>query len=157
MEIWVPFKVHITEVLTKKDKTANISSSEKKKVSALWIKRKLRTDRSKFIHHQLLCWRSAVSNLCRLVLPTLIHIPRNVFRKYFTITVKVYLDDWLTVHRGITLVDLQLDAQNSYLFTYNTFIKILYMFRALPCSSSADLRRNCIWAASGIVIYTVTT
>jgi len=33
-------------------------------------------------------------------------------------------DDWLTVHRSITLVDLQIDAQNS-LFTYNTFIKIL--------------------------------
>jgi len=32
------------------------------------------------------------------------------------------------------LVDFQLDAQNSYLFTYNTFIKILYMFRALPRS-----------------------
>jgi len=28
------------------------------------------------------------------------------------------------------LVDLQLDAQNYYLFLYNTFIKILYMFRA---------------------------
>ena len=41
------------------------------------------------------------------------------------------LDDWLTVHRSITLVDHQLDEQNSYLFTYNTFIKILYMFRAL--------------------------
>jgi hypothetical protein len=51
----------------------------------------------------------------------------------------------------VTLVDLQLDAQNSYLFTYKTFIKILYMFRALPCSSSGDLRRNCIHAASGIV------
>jgi len=50
----------------------------------------------------------------------------------------------------LTLVDLQLDAQNSYLFTYNTFIKILYMFRALPCSSSGGLRRNCIYAASGI-------
>jgi hypothetical protein len=49
------------------------------------------------------------------------------------------------------LVDLQLDAQNSYLFTYNTFIKLLYMFRALPCSSSGGLRRNCIYAASGIV------
>ena len=60
-------------------------------------------------------------------------------------------DDWLTVHRSITLVDLQLDAQNSYLFTYNTFIKIIYMFRALPCSSSGGLRRNCILAASGIV------
>ena len=61
------------------------------------------------------------------------------------------LDDWLTVHRSITLVNLQLDAQNSYLFTYNTFIKILYMFRALPCSSSAGLHRNCIYEASGIV------
>ena len=61
------------------------------------------------------------------------------------------LDDWLTVHRSITLVDFQLDAQNSYLFIYNTFIKILYMFRALPCSSSGGPRRNCIYAASGIV------
>ena len=32
------------------------------------------------------------------------------------------LHDWLTVYCSITLVDLQLDAQNSYLFTYNTFI-----------------------------------
>jgi len=61
------------------------------------------------------------------------------------------LDDWLTVHRSTTLVDFQLDAQNSYLFTYNTFIKILYMFQVLPCSSSGDLRRNCIYAAFGIV------
>ena len=49
--------------------------------------------------------------------------------------VLLILDDWLIVHRSITLVDFQLDAQNSYLFIYNTFIKILYMFRALPCSS----------------------
>ena len=55
------------------------------------------------------------------------------------------------LNRIFTLVDLQLDAQNSYLFTYNTFIKILYMFRALPCSSLGGLRRNCIYAASGIV------
>jgi hypothetical protein len=60
-------------------------------------------------------------------------------------------NDWLTVHRNMTLVDLQLDAQNSYLFTYNTFMKILYMFRALPCSSSGGLRRNCVYAASVIV------
>jgi hypothetical protein len=60
------------------------------------------------------------------------------------------LDVWLTVYRSITLVDLQLDALNSYLFTYNTFIKILYMFWALPCSSSGGLRSNCICAASGI-------
>ena len=54
-------------------------------------------------------------------------------------------------HFVITLVDLQLDAQNSCLFTYNTFIKILYMFRTLLCSSSGGLRRNCICVASGIV------
>jgi hypothetical protein len=51
----------------------------------------------------------------------------------------------------ITLVDLQLDAQNSYLFIYNTPIKILYLFRVLLCSSSGGLRRNCIYAVSGIV------
>jgi len=61
------------------------------------------------------------------------------------------LADWLTVHRSVTLVDFQLDAQNSYLFIYNIFIKIVYIFRALPCSSSGSLRRNCIYAASGIV------
>jgi hypothetical protein len=49
------------------------------------------------------------------------------------------------LHRSVTLVDFQLDAQNSYLFTYNTFIKIFYMFRALPCSSSGGLRRNCTY------------
>jgi hypothetical protein len=47
--------------------------------------------------------------------------------------------------------DLQVDAQNSCLFTYNTFIKLFYMFRALQCSSSGGLRRNCIYAASGII------
>ena len=51
----------------------------------------------------------------------------------------------------LTLVNFQLDAQHSYLFTYNTFIKILYMFRALSCSHSGGLGRNCIYAASGIV------
>jgi hypothetical protein len=61
------------------------------------------------------------------------------------------LDNWLTVHRSITLFDLQLDAQIFYLFKYNTFIKILYMFRALPCSSSGGLRHNCIYAGSGII------
>jgi hypothetical protein len=35
--------------------------------------------------------------------------------------VSEYLDDWLTVHRSITLVDFQLDAQNSHLFIYNIF------------------------------------
>jgi hypothetical protein len=48
----------------------------------------------------------------------------------------------------ITLVNFQLDAQNS-LFVYNTFITILYMFRAIRCSSSEGLGRNCIYAATG--------
>ena len=41
---------------------------------------------------------------------------------YGSKTRPVHLDDWLTVHRSITLVDLKLDALNSYLFTHNTFI-----------------------------------
>ena len=40
---------------------------------------------------------------------------------------------------------------NFYLFTYNTFIKILYMFRALTCSSSGGLLLDCVYAASGMV------
>jgi hypothetical protein len=52
------------------------------------------------------------------------------------------------LYPNIFLVDFQLDAQHSYLFMYNTFIKILYMFRELPCLSSGGLRRNCIYAAS---------
>jgi len=70
---------------------------------------------------------------------------------YIFLTFALSLDEWLTVHHSITLVDLQPDAYNSCLFTYNTFIKILYMFRALPCPSSGGLRRNYIYAASGIV------
>jgi len=54
---------------------------------------------------------------------------------------------------GLTLVDLQLDAQNSYLFTYNAFIKILYLFRALPCSSLGGLRRNCVYVCVCVYIY----
>ena len=72
-------------------------------------------------------------------------------RNNFLLITIAWLDGRLTVLRSITLIDLQLDAQNSYLFIYNTFIKILHMFRALPCSSSGGLRRNCIYAASGIV------
>jgi len=85
------------------------------------------------------------------------HVPRCRFLPHplqfiiYSLILFGRLDDWLTVHRRITLVHLQLDAQNSYLFIYNTFIKILFIFRALPCSSSGGLRRNCIYAASGIV------
>jgi len=62
------------------------------------------------------------------------------------------IDDWLTVHRSRTLLDFQLDAQNSYLFIYDTFIKILYVFRALPCSSSGGLRRT-LWRYQRLHIY----
>ena len=55
----------------------------------------------------------------------------------------------------VTLIAFQLDAQNSYLFIYNTFIKILYMFRALPCSSSGGLGRNCIYIYIYIYIYNI--
>jgi len=53
-----------------------------------------------------------------------------------------HLDDWLTMHHSITLVNFQLDAQNSYLFICNKFIKILYIFQALPCSSAGGLLLN---------------
>ena len=55
---------------------------------------------------------------------------------------KVYILCVYRKPRNATLIDFQLDAQNSYLFTYNTFIKILYMFRGLLFSSSGGLCRN---------------
>jgi hypothetical protein len=39
----------------------------------------------------------------------------------------VYLDGWLTVHRSITLVDFQLDAQNSY------FLYIILLLKSSTC------------------------
>jgi len=52
------------------------------------------------------------------------------------------------VHRSITFVDFQLDEQNSYLFTSNIFIKILYIFRALLCLSSGGICRNSFLTAA---------
>jgi hypothetical protein len=52
------------------------------------------------------------------------------------------------VHRSITLVDFQIDEQNSYLFTSNIFIKILYIFRALLCLYSGGIRRNSFLTAA---------
>ena len=43
------------------------------------------------------------------------------------------LDVLLTVHLSITLVNDQLDT---IILFYNTFITVLYMFRATSCSSS---------------------
>ena len=48
------------------------------------------------------------------------------------------------------MFDLQLDAQNSYLFTYNTFIKILYMFRPLTGAQDSHLQRVTIPEAAHI-------
>ena len=56
----------------------------------------------------------------------------------------------------MTLIDFQLDAQNSYLFIYNTFIEILYMFRALPCSSSGGPRRSFLTGAQDSHLQRVT-
>ena len=76
----------------------------------------------------------------------------NFVGLYYTNDIRLpFLDDWLTVRRSITLVNFQLNTQHSYLFIYNAFIIILYMFRALPCLSSGGLRRNCVYVASGIV------
>jgi len=69
---------------------------------------------------------------------------RRNFLLYLSCLFSIANLDWLTVQHSITLVELQLDAQNSCLFTYNTFIKILYMFRVLHCSSSGVLRHNCL-------------
>jgi len=48
------------------------------------------------------------------------------------ITRAFYLDDWLTVRRSVTLVDLQLDAQNSSLFTYDNLLKSSTCFEHYP-------------------------
>jgi hypothetical protein len=74
----------------------------------------------------------------------------NVLGSVHHNNILIYIQQDATLH-SLTLFDFQLDAQNSYSFTYNTFIKILYMFRALPCSSSGGLRRNCAYAAPDIV------
>jgi len=46
------------------------------------------------------------------------------------------------VQRIITLVDFQLEAQNSYLFIYNTFIKILYKVLLVYVSLQAKALRG---------------
>ena len=77
------------------------------------------------------------------------HYPAHLQEVYVVI---VYMQPLVSsLSAGDSLVHRLRKTQNSYLFMYNTFIKILYMFRALPCSSSGGLRRNCIYAASGIL------
>jgi hypothetical protein len=77
----------------------------------------------------------------------------HITKQYKTTTVQIKTKCILEKqHKGEKEQYLVSNVVNSCLFTYNTSIKILYMFRALPCSSSGGLRRNCIYAASGIVI-----
>jgi hypothetical protein len=71
-----------------------------------------------------------ISSSSRFVL--LFHSPSSYLNPY--ILLNIFLSK---ISRA--LVNSQIDAQNSYLFIYNTFIKILYMFRALTCSSSGGL------------------
>jgi len=73
-------------------------------------------------------------------------------RRYTT-----FFDDWMTVHRSITLADLQLDARNSYLFTYNTFIQRRKKNRLrkngssfLTCAQDSHLQRVTIPEAAYI-------
>jgi len=104
----------------------------------------MKTLQTKFEQQYVRCVRNEEECVCSVCL----------FRSNIFIGVRIIKEMEGSVASGtpcITLVDLQLDAQNSYLFTYNTIIKTLYMFRTLPCSSSGGLRRNCIYAASGIV------
>ena len=58
---------------------------------------------------------------CRIFLPFKVSRPALGFHPA---AYSAILDDWLVVHHSITLVDVQLDAKNSYLFIYNTFIYI---------------------------------
>jgi hypothetical protein len=68
---------------------------------------------------QLLCtlWIMQVRSICSWWNYELDEAKYNVY----TVKFKYILDDWLTVHRSITLADFQLDEQNSYLFTYTVF------------------------------------
>ena len=65
----------------------------------------------------------------------------DFFNKHLVDTV-VKMQSYIIKVSGtsVTLVNFQLDAQNFlFIYIYNTFIKILYMFRAVRCSSSGGL------------------
>ena len=70
-----------------------------------------------------------------LPLPPIFSLP-YIYRNAISFSIRLR-----TGRFGITFYH-QLNVQTSCLFTYNTLIKILYMFRALPCSFSGDLRRK---------------
>jgi len=65
-----------------------------------------------------------------LLIHSLYEVTVGVWLIYFSVR---------TTCKFSTLVSLQPDPQIRYLFIYNTFIKILYIFRAVRCSSSGGL------------------
>jgi len=75
----------------------------------------------------------------------------DAFRSWEYLRIYYFTYDYWHTNIKYNFFFHQLDAQTSRLFTYNTLIKIFYIFRALPCSSSGGPRRNCIYAISGIV------
>jgi hypothetical protein len=79
----------------------------------------------------------------------LIHIQQDA--RLHSLFFALHVSGGTTTTVSTALVDIQLDAPNSYLFIHNIFIKIFYMFRPLTCSSAGGLRCKCIYAASGIV------
>jgi hypothetical protein len=72
-------------------------------------------------------------------------------------TYVVTLDDWLAVHRSITLVNFKLDAQNS-LFLYKIhlltriLINVLYINKEF-CASSWKLTKAMLWRHSQNNLY----
>ena len=107
---------------------------------------------SDFHQHKLLQWVVHITILPELLTRIqIIFSSIDVVRQTTWSITRHYSCKTTTELKWMTLIDFQLDAQNSYLFIYHTFIKIFYMFRALDCSFSGVLRRNYIYAASGIV------
>ena len=62
----------------------------------------------------------------------------------------VYVSIWMCVIELPWLISNLMHKILIYLRIIH-LLKFLYMFRALPCSSSGGLHSNCIYAASGIV------
>jgi hypothetical protein len=58
----------------------------------------------------------------------------SIIRSLNTVYTAIILDDWLTVHHSITLVD----AQNSCLFTYNTLLQSSTCFEKSFLSTGAQ-------------------
>ena len=69
-------------------------------------------------------------------------IQRDFYRIQLSSERTRFVDDWLTVNHSITFYH-QLDAQTSCLFTFNTLIKILYIFRAYSPGYEQGMLETC--------------